>query len=95
MWHIGVIAAQIGCEEAMAAVGVEFEDADVGIAVVAAVVGTHRDGIAVAEDQAGGVGVLVAVVACRCTPVVGCRASVGREVEIRVDDEHFGGVVFP
>ena len=93
MRHIGIGTTEIGGIETDGAGGVEFEDADVGVAVVGAVVGSERCRVAVAEDESRGVGVLVGVVASCSAPVVGRRPRVGREVEIGVDDERLGCVV--
>ena len=72
---------------------VELEDAYVAVAVVGAVVGTHRGGIACAEDHARRVCVLVSVEASRRAPVVGRRTGVGRKMQIGVDDKNARGVV--
>ena len=91
--HVGIAAAEIGGEEALGAVAVEFEYTDIGNAVVGSVVCTYGDGIADAEDDAGGVGVFVVVVGGGGAPVVGLGAGVGGEMEHGVDGEGEGGVV--
>lgn len=93
--HVGVGAAQIGGVEAVVAVGVEFENANVGVAVGSGVECSDRGWVAAAvvEHEAGGVGVFVGVVCRGGAPVVGGGASVGRKVEVGVDDEREGVVV--
>ena len=77
----------------MGAVAVEFEYPNIGNAVVGAVVCTYGDGIADAEDDAGGVGVFIVVVGGGGSPVVGLGAGVGGEMEHGVDGEGKGGIV--
>ena len=57
--HVGKAATQVSGKEALAARGVELEDANVGIAVVATIVGTDGGWVAYSEDDACGVGVFI------------------------------------